>query len=182
MRVNYLVSDLLILAAMAFLGGGCTPAPVTSPTGPLTETPTPTRTATGTPTGGAPSDPTPTSTATATFTHTLTATFTPTPTVTLSATAATSFTPTVTVSPCANTAILGDAVAGSGGVTHTGGTLVQKYVLAQAAAVSQINVQVMAPVLMSVGIYGDYNGSYPLNLLWASAPQSMAAGLNSVAV
>ncbi len=92
-------------------------------------------------------------------------------------------TATITVSACASGGMFGDSAVGSAAVTYAGTTLVQKYTLSQSASVTQLAVDLTTPLVMSLGIYSNYStGTYALNLIYASAPQTMSAGFNTVAV
>lgn len=155
---------------------------------PVTFTYTPMDTATDTPTSTIPVTltTTPTWTIPVTFTYTPmnTATDTPTSTIPVTFTDTPTDTPTPTITVvCSNSGILGDSTTSFiDPVTMMGGTVGQQYILPQSASVTALYVNLYSPADISLGIYSDYNGTYPLNLIYASAPQSMPAGFNSVVV
>jgi hypothetical protein len=111
---------------------------------------------------------------------------TPTNSPTVTPTLTTSSTPTPTptaTTGCTNNGIFGDQVAAVSTVTIAGDlTHLQEYTLAQNSMVQTISLDPVGSVVVQVGVYSDWNGLYPNNLLCVSGPATLNGGIAAIPV
>lgn len=85
--------------------------------------------------------------------------------------------------PCSNNGVFGDANPSASTLSvNPILTQLQRYNLAQDSTVQGIYLDPAGSVVVRVGLYDDWSGLYPNNLLYASGPVTLSGGLASIPV